>query len=56
MPTMCNLAQARADSLSEGFSLPEREFFSLSEIDSSDLFQMLGLIGYFKWLSMMHDK
>jgi len=58
MPTVCNITQARSSSLSEGFSSPEREFFSLSEIDSGDLisvFQMLGLVGYFKWLSMMHD-
>jgi len=59
VPNVSNLAQARSGSLNEGFSLPEREFLSLSEIDCGDLisvFQMLLLVGYFKWLSMMHDK
>jgi len=31
MPSVCNLAQARAGGLSEGFLSPERESFSLSE-------------------------
>jgi len=35
VPSICSLAQAKAGSLSEGFLSPERELFSLSEIDLS---------------------
>jgi len=36
VPYVRSLAQVRAGSLSEGFLLPERKLFSLSEIDRVD--------------------